>query len=194
MNSLNSLSPLNPFGFNFAERMLSDDHFDYIKYKREKDVYRLHCLPHTLTHSIAPHYTCVHFKIVKKERKGCWTEETISYEKHYISLSYFSVWMGLSVDQYIDIQRSSCDGNLWAFKRDTNAHPVNKPIILAANEKVSYDISVEGICFCNRRCRHLSTSSTSTDISDMNDEYKYDWQMAAAEPICVQEFDPMQWY
>lgn len=175
------MNSLNPFGFIFAERFLSDEDPCYIKYKKEETIYNRYCLPHTLTHSIACHYASVYFKIVKNTRKGLWTEEVISYETHYISVSYFICWLKLPISQFMDIDVTK--NPVYTFSRDC-PHPLNKPIIFVDQENVSYLITVEDINYPRKNCVSRFQKVSSEKDNHANED----------SDIIVKEYDPMQWY
>jgi hypothetical protein len=186
------MSSLNPFGFIFATRFLEEDHPSYVKYRKEKEVYKLHCLPHTLTHSIAPHYASVHFKIIKNTRRGIWTEEEISYETHYISLSYFMVWLGLSIGEFVDVDIHKIP--VATFKRDC-LHPVNKPIIFIEKERVSFHIDVEDIYFPRIKFMNPFPRDSIETYKMVDEEGNVDGENdQEALEVMVEEYDPMQWY
>jgi hypothetical protein len=187
---MNSTNSLNPFGYIFAERFLGEDHPCYIKYKKEKEVYKYNCLPHTLTKNlISPHYASVYFKIVKNKRRGLWTEEEISYETHYICLSYFMVWLGLSIEEFVDIDIHKHP--FYTFKRDC-PHPLNKPIIFIEKEKLSFYIETEVIHFPTIKFVNLLPRD-SLEKYKMVDEDADEERKEALE-VMVEEYDPMQWY
>jgi hypothetical protein len=186
------MNSLNPFGFIFAERFLSEDHPCYIKYKKEKDVYKYHCLPHTMTHSIPPHYATVHFKIVKNKRRGLWTEEEISYENHYISLSYLMVWLGLSIEEFLDIDIYRIP--VYTFKRDC-PHPLNKPIIFIEKERVSFHIEAEDIYFPRIKFVNPFPRDSIEKYKMVDEEGNVDGENEEDSlEVMVEEYDPMQWY
>ena len=123
---------MNPFGFVFASRYLGKDNRDFLKFIPQKEIYYLYCLENKTNQiegfgEIPPHFSTVDFKISKITKKGEWTEETIFYETQYISLAYFSIWLELSVEEYIDIE--NVKSGFMPFKI-TNKHPIYKKIIL----------------------------------------------------------------
>lgn len=174
------MSSLNPFGYMFASRFLSEDSPSFIAYEKEKDVFNYYCLKNDIENSkVAPHYTSVNFKISKFKNKNKWIEETMTYETHYISFAYFSVWLGLSVEDYIDIENVVV--GCMPFKHNNIQHLYN-PILLYSAPNETYVIQVVDICY------YGSFNLVSIPLRGPLD------YMEQSREIVVEECDPMQWY
>lgn len=111
------MSYLNPFGYYFAARYLTEDNPDYLKYLAEKETYDKYCFDK----NISSCYYCF-YSITKKTRRGEWYEENITYEMHYVKYTYYA------------------DNDYWLNKEN----PIFKPIVLNDSNKDVYIITKIG--------------------------------------------------
>lgn len=178
------MSSLNPFGYMFASRFLAEDNPSFIAYEKEKEMFNYYCLQNNLDGAkVSPHYASVNFKISKITMKKEWMEETITYETHYISVAYFSVWLGLSVEDYIDIERVAV--GCMPFKK-TNIHSFYNPIYLYPASNETYVIQVVDICYYG-----------AFDLVSVPLRGPLDYMAHPRDEVgmrMVEEYDPMQWY
>ena len=178
---------MNPFGFLFASRYLAEDTPDFLKFMKEKETYTLYCLESKsdiLYRGVAPHYVSINFTISKKTKRGDWTEEHISYETHYIGLSYFSTWLSLSAEEYIDI--NGVQTGIMPFKY-TNKHPLYQQIVLNASKEITYNITIDDICYYGI----FAVKEPTYQSMYYND---YVMMVPSVYQEMVEEYDPMQWY
>jgi hypothetical protein len=182
----------NPFGFLFASRYATDDDLEdpqFSRYFDEESPYAMYCLDGTAPKYLVPkHYASVKFKVIKEKRKHDWIIQTTTYEEHYISLSYFSEFMGLSVEDYIDIgAMQSCK---MPFKR-TNNHPVFDTICLRPSSgNVTYKIEVVDICYYGR----INIDGIVSRMIGYNDYMLMSPPLVGIDiSMNVQEFDSNLW-
>lgn len=181
----------NPFGFLFASRYATEDDIEnsqFSKYFDEELIYSMFCLHgETPTHLVPKHYAIARFKITKEQIKRGWVIQTVTVEEHYISLSYFSDFMGLSVEDYIDIGAiQSC---MMAFKRTDN-HPAFDTIKLVPSSKdVVYKIEVVDICYYGQ----FHINSPVSHLIGYNDYILMSPPLIGDISMNVQEFDSNLW-
>lgn len=194
---------MNPLIYYFLKRydgtQLFDERF-LTKYQKEKEIcekyHTTNYSPKVIIKDGNPQlehypYASMNIKITRIEKRGVWTTETITEEKHGFHLDYFNHYLAMTFEDYMDLISATVYGHI--NFRFTFTNPLFIPMVLKIDQHITYIIEVINMFYVEPKLIKLLSLTLSNEHFSTNILRETEETPKTIHELMA-EYNPMQWY